>query len=526
MKPSPPKRISSLEIFKQYKIFKTVLKGGIDLFSIVVVSLSLCYVQVELVLFEKRKEKEKKKSVMIKTTGEEEAQQDRDPVYERIGSTFNYVNELGPELPLYSGKKELDPLGQLEKQGKYFIQKRIGNGTFANVYLAVINNQDRHSLHKKNSGRIYTSPCDTEAPKQLERCAIKVIDDRHEIGPEIVCGMILRHPNIVCMIDKLHIGQYQYLVYEFVDGLDLQVIWSHLGDNVFKESYFVSIFKQITSALLYCHQLGIVHRDIKMENIILYGADGIKLVDFGFAFFIKPPPVPQGWNKASINHTRDHVTKDLVPSFLFQKSTLTRANLSLGTKGYCAPELILCSIDSEEALYATDVYSLGVVLYAGILGNFPRGDNFERLLIDWRDNYCRSTGKFITKGLFKHPEFISQLVKTSRLAFEKPKPTKPNEDAFLGRQDSEREEIPNEEDGRDEDSDEEKEETKVDCLKKCKSSENTHYETERDSCEMGNFTLKNKLSPQVKDLMERMLEIIPQKRISLFQVAEHLWVKE
>ena len=104
------------------------------------------------------------------------------------------------------------------------------------------------------------------------------------------------------------------------------------------------IFRQIVKAVQYCHQKGIAHRDIKLENILIMNKKLIKLIDFGFSINIK--------NKG-------------------------RLNLFCGTPSYMPPEIV-----SKVAYYGkpADIWALGILLFKMLTGNFPfKGRNDREL---------------------------------------------------------------------------------------------------------------------------------------------------
>jgi len=162
----------------------------------------------------------------------------------------------------------------------------------------------------------------------------------------------LQHPRIVSLYDFHRTDDKMYLVMEFVEGGDLM-------DHVLKkgplsESEARCVFLQLVDALAYIHREGVVHRDLKLENVLLErtpptGDFEVKVSDFG--------------------HSR--ILKDNM------STALSRA----GTPQYWAPEVALAPSTTGYGLSA-DLWSLGVILYVMLEGNFPfRGKDMAKRIL-------------------------------------------------------------------------------------------------------------------------------------------------
>ncbi|XP_042193832.1 MAP/microtubule affinity-regulating kinase 3a isoform X11 [Callorhinchus milii] len=208
--------------------------------------------------------------------------------------------------------------------GNYRLLKTIGKGNFAKVKLA------RHIL----TGR---------------EVAIKIID-KTQLNPtslqklfrEVRIMKCLNHPNIVKLFEVIETEKTLYLVMEYASGGE---VFDYLvAHGRMKEKEARAKFRQIVSAVQYCHQKRIVHRDLKAENLLLDADMNIKIADFGFS------------NEFTIGNKLDTFC---------------------GSPPYAAPELFQGKkYDGPEV----DVWSLGVILYTLVSGSLPfDGQNLKEL---------------------------------------------------------------------------------------------------------------------------------------------------
>ncbi len=144
----------------------------------------------------------------------------------------------------------------------------------------------------------------------------------------------IRHNNIVTVYDYGISGDHAFIAMEYISGSTLAQYLKKNGplDGVKTES----LFDQIGSALRYIHSLGIVHRDVKPDNILIDDEGHFRLTDFGLAHLVDG------------NH-------------------MTQQGASLGTPAYMAPELI----EGAPASAAADIFSFGVTLYEALTGVSP-----------------------------------------------------------------------------------------------------------------------------------------------------------
>ncbi|XP_058630719.1 MAP/microtubule affinity-regulating kinase 4 isoform X2 [Onychostoma macrolepis] len=213
---------------------------------------------------------------------------------------------------------------ELPHIGNYRLLKTIGKGNFAKVKLA------RHILTGKE-------------------VAIKIID-KTQLNPtslqklfrEVRIMKTLHHPNIVQLFEVIETEKTLYLVMEYASGGEVfDYLVSH---GRMKEIEARAKFRQIVSAVHYCHQKNIVHRDLKAENLLLDANANIKIADFGFS------------NEFTLGNKLDTFC---------------------GSPPYAAPELFQGKkYDGPEV----DIWSLGVILYTLVSGSLPfDGQNLKEL---------------------------------------------------------------------------------------------------------------------------------------------------
>lgn len=323
------------------------------------------------------------------------------------GASTYCISPYVPEFVLLEDAQDESILRTLRKHGKYDVFRKIGFGTYSRVYLARLAHWDHvftHHQHQHHNDRTSKQRARSLSPPRPNRTtplfAIKVVDDSVISKGEVTSGMLLRHPNISSLIEWFAIGSNYFLIYEFIDGADLQVMWTQCGsgDPLFSERMFGRLFVQLLNALTYCHSLGVVHRDIKLENIVVTNYSRrcpersvCKLVDFGFAFFLRGPQCVM--HPDQILRREDGIYQ---PISLTEADRICSDNRFVGTIDYCAPELILDAVSEPFELIPTDVYSLGVVLYCALVGKFPRSEGWIQRLNNkrrlWKNQHPKRAG--------------------------------------------------------------------------------------------------------------------------------------
>ena len=150
----------------------------------------------------------------------------------------------------------------------------------------------------------------------------------------------LAHPNIVTVIDRGEQDGRQFIVFEYVDGMNLKELMTQEGPLSPREA--IELALQVARGLSFAHESGLVHRDVKPQNVLLDADGRAKVTDFGIA------------------HAVD-------------VDGMTITGTIMGTSNYIAPEQARGQPVDEQ----TDVYSLGCVLYELLAGDVPfDGDNF------------------------------------------------------------------------------------------------------------------------------------------------------
>lgn len=200
---------------------------------------------------------------------------------------------------------------------RYEVVSHIGQGGMADVFLAVDTILNRQVAIKILRADLST---DTVSILRFER--------------EAQAAAALAHPNIVEIYDVGDYKGHHYIVMEFVSGKTLKQVIRSRGPLVNEEA--IDIMKQLCSAVSEAHARGIIHRDIKPQNVIVKADGSVKILDFGIATA-----------KGSMQ--------------------LTQANNVMGSVHYLAPELAR----GEPATPQSDIYALGIVLYEMLSGDVP-----------------------------------------------------------------------------------------------------------------------------------------------------------
>lgn len=201
--------------------------------------------------------------------------------------------------------------------GRYEIQEIVGVGGMSVVYKAYDSVDDR-----------------IVAVKVLKDEFLNNDDFVRRFNNESKAIALLSHPNIVKVYDVSFSERLQYIVMEYVDGITLKEYIQKQNAITWNEALYFTT--QILKALQHAHDKGIVHRDVKPQNIILLSNGDIKVADFGIARFSR-------------------------------SDTKTLTDTAIGSVHYISPEQAKGEFTDEKA----DVYSVGVVLYEMLAGTVP-----------------------------------------------------------------------------------------------------------------------------------------------------------
>jgi len=231
-------------------------------------------------------------------------------------------------------KGSTDPMIGRIIADRYLILARLGEGGMGRVYVA-------------------------EHVKMNRQCAIKVMspsllndaESTTRFGREASNAARILHPNVAAVFDYGEADKTVYLVMEYVDGESLSSLLAREG--ALDPRRAIDIARQIADGLTAAHELGLVHRDLKPDNVIVAmkrdGREIAKVVDFGIAKAVSDLP----------------------------KDALTRSGLVIGTPEYMSPEQLLG--DPVDA--RTDIYALGCMLYQMLTGVQPfAGDTREQMI--------------------------------------------------------------------------------------------------------------------------------------------------
>ncbi|CAI3326834.1 Stk1 family PASTA domain-containing Ser/Thr kinase [Enterococcus cecorum] len=201
--------------------------------------------------------------------------------------------------------------------GRYLILGNIGSGGMANVFLARDLILDREVAIKVLR---YDFLNDQSAIRRFQR--------------EMLASTELVHPNIVTVYDAGQEGETQFLVMEYVKGMDLkryiQTQYPIPYDRI------VDIMQQILSAVALAHQHRIIHRDLKPQNILIDESGTVKITDFGIAVALS-------------------------------ETSITQTNSMLGSVHYLSPEQARGSMATNQS----DIYAIGIILYEMLTGKVP-----------------------------------------------------------------------------------------------------------------------------------------------------------
>ena len=212
----------------------------------------------------------------------------------------------------------MDTLINQRLDGRYLIEQLLGAGGMANVYKG----------HDVQTGR-------TVAIKVLREEFLQNTDLVRRFKNESKAISVLDHPNIVKVYDVNMTGNLQYIVMEYIDGITLKEYMEYRAQPLtYKER--LRFVTQVLLALHHAHEKGIVHRDVKPQNIMLLSNGSIKVMDFGIARFSR-------------------------------SESQTMTDKAIGSVHYISPEQARGDTTDAKA----DIYSVGIMMYEMLSGRLP-----------------------------------------------------------------------------------------------------------------------------------------------------------
>jgi serine/threonine protein kinase len=247
--------------------------------------------------------------------------------------------------------------------GRYEVEDLVGTGGMSSVYRA------RDTVLERRVALKILHQHFTDDPEYVER-----------FRREARAIARLNHPNIVTVIDRGELDNHQFIVFEHVPGENLKDFVRRRGPLPVEEA--LALTAQIARGLAFAHEHGVVHRDVKPQNVLLDGSGTAKVTDFGIARSLDPG------------------------------EGLTETGTLLGTSEYISPE----QASGQRVDARSDQYSLGVVLYELLTGEPPySGDNFMAVAMkhvrdpvpgvrERRPDVPASVEAVVSRAMAKRPE--------------------------------------------------------------------------------------------------------------------------
>jgi formylglycine-generating enzyme required for sulfatase activity/serine/threonine protein kinase len=227
--------------------------------------------------------------------------------------------------------------------GTYLVLERLGEGGMGAVFKA------RHDL----MGRV-------AALKVIRKERLTHPDAVKRFHREIQAAAQLTHPNVVHAFDADQVDGTHFFIMEYIEGIDLHRLVKQQGPLPVEQA--CDYIRQAAVGLQHAFEKGMVHRDIKPQNLLRDGQGTIKILDMGLARIAQA----EGNDAGSSNS-------------LTQEGSLTQDGVVMGSLDYIAPEQAL---DSHTVDIRADLYSLGCTFYYLLTGRvpFPGGDALQKLM--------------------------------------------------------------------------------------------------------------------------------------------------
>jgi serine/threonine-protein kinase len=265
---------------------------------------------------------------------------------------------------------------ELREHPRYRVLSLVGHGGMGAVYKAEHRKMERLVALKVINQHLLAN---TQAVERFSR--------------EVRAVSKLSHPNIVLVHDADEAGSLHFLVMEFVDGVSLDRVIAHNGPLTPAQA--ANFIAQAARGLQHAHEKGMVHRDIKPQNLMMTRKKEIKILDFGLARLGGEQPADGAGQGSSA-----------------EKPGQTVAGMVLGTPDYIAPEQ---ATDARSADIRADIYSLGCTMYYLLTAQppFPTGSTIEKLnlhlktappsILEKRPDVPAELARILDKMLAKNP---------------------------------------------------------------------------------------------------------------------------
>jgi len=225
-----------------------------------------------------------------------------------------------PAPPAQAGSAPNQPKPMPQING-FALLERLGQGGMGEVFRATRDSDGREL-----------------AVKVLSEALAAVPDYVRRFDREAAAMAQLDHPGIVRLLSRGKSGQHWFIAMEFVPGPSLR---THAAQARPSARALARLLAQVAHALAYAHARGVVHRDLKPDNVLVIGEGRAKVLDFGLAGL----------------HAEG-------------AESLTQSNVAMGTANYMAPEQ---RKDAHRADHRADLYSFGVMIYELLTGELPAG---------------------------------------------------------------------------------------------------------------------------------------------------------